>query len=85
MQKMCTKSQRPLLYFGNEITQNIHGMQEILLKIRYFGKGLSKNPKTVNFLFFFRTQSLFMGKFIKNKTLLELVTSHSSGYKTSSQ
>ena len=51
----------------------------------YFGKGLSKNPKTVNFLFFFRTQSLLMDKVIKNKTLLELVTSHSSGYKASSQ
>ena len=34
-------------------------MQEILLKIRYFERGLSKNLNKVNF-FFFRTQSLLM-------------------------
>ena len=36
-------------------------------------------------LFFFRTQSLLMGKVIKNKRGLELVTSRSSGDKKSSQ
>ena len=35
--------------------------------------------------FFFQTQSLLMDKVIKNKRGLELVTSHSSGYKTSSK
>ena len=37
------------------------------------------------FYFFFRTQSLLMDKIIKNKRGLELVTGHSSGYKTSSE
>ena len=35
--------------------------------------------------FFFQTQSLLMDKVIKNKRDLELVTSHSSGYKLSSK
>ena len=34
------------------ITQNSYCMQEILLIIRYFEKGLSKSFKKVNFLFF---------------------------------
>ena len=46
-------------------------MQEILLKIRYFESGLSK--------------SLLTDKVIKNKRDVELVTSRSSGYKTSSE
>ena len=35
--------------------------------------------------FFFQTQSLLIGKVIKNKRSLELVTSFSSSYKTSSK
>ena len=35
------------------ITQNSHCMQEILLKIRFFEKGLSKSFKKVNFIFSF--------------------------------
>ena len=35
--------------------------------------------------FFFRTQSLLMDKVIKNKRGLELVTSRSSSYETSSE
>ena len=31
------------------VTQNSHCMQEILLKIRYFERGLSKSLKKVNF------------------------------------
>ena len=42
-------------------------MQEILLKIRYFKRGLLKSLKKVNFIFFFRTQSLLMDKVIKTK------------------
>ena len=57
-------------------------MQEILLKIRHFERGLSKSFKKGNY-FFFWTQSLSMDKIIKNKRGLELVTSCSSGYKTS--
>ena len=59
-------------------------MQEVLLKIRYFERGLSKRLKKDNY-FLFRTQSLLMDKIIKNKRGLELVTSHSSGCETSSE
>ena len=44
-----------------------------------------KKPLKSQLYFFFQIQSLLMGKFIKNKTDLELVTSHSSGYETSSE
>ena len=60
-------------------------MQEILVKIRYFERGLSKAFKKVNFIFFFPTQSFLMDKAIKNKRKLELVTSPSLGYETSSE
>ena len=53
-------------------------MQEILLKIRYFERRLSKSLKKVK-------SSLLMDKIIKNKRSTELVTSRSSGYKTSSE
>ena len=43
-----------------------------------------KSLKTV-FHFFFKTQSLLMDKIIKSKRDLELVTSHSLGYKTNSE
>ena len=52
-------------------------MQEILLKIRYFERGLSKSLKKVNFIFSFE----LMGKININKRGVELVTSCSSGYK----
>ena len=42
-------------------------MQEILLKIRYFERGLSKSLKNVNFIFFYQTQSLLMDKLSKTK------------------
>ena len=48
-------------------------------------RGLSKTFKKVNYIFFFPTQSLSMDKIIKNKRGLKLVTSLSSGYKTSSK
>ena len=57
-------------------------MQEILLKIRYFERGL---PKNLKLYFFFRAQSLLMDKIIKSKMGLELATSRSSGYWTSSE
>ena len=40
-------------------------MQEVVLKVRYFERGLSKSLKKVNF--FFLTESLLMDKIIKNK------------------
>ena len=81
MEKSCRKwapkpSPRPLFYFG------CHCMQEILLKIRYFERALSKTFKKV---FFFRTQFPLMDKVMKNKRELELMTSLSSGQETSSQ
>ena len=48
-----------------------------------FGRRLSKNLKKV--YFFFRTQSFLMDRVIRNKKGLELVTSHSLGYKISSE
>ena len=59
-------------------------MQEIILKIRYFERDNQKALQKLT-LFFFRTQSLLMDKVIKNKRGLELVTSRSSGHKTSSE
>ena len=44
-------SPRPFSF--SSITQNSHCMQEILLKIRYFERGLSKSLKMVNFIFSF--------------------------------
>ena len=41
-------------------------MQEILLKIRYFERGLSKSLKKVT-CFFFRTQSFLMEKIVKKQ------------------
>ena len=40
-------------------------MQEIILKIRYFERGLSKCLKKVNFIGFFLTQSLLLDKIMK--------------------
>ena len=57
-------------------------MQEILLKVRYFERGLSKILKKVKF-FSFQTQPLLIDNIIKNKSGLELVTSRSSGYEIS--
>ena len=58
-------------------------MQEFLLKIKYFERGLSKS--LIKLYFFFQTQSLLMDKVIKSKRGLELVIGHSSGYETSSK
>ena len=52
-------------------------MQEILLKIRYFERGLSESRKIVNFN--------FSSEVIKNKRGVELVTSRFWGYETSSE
>ena len=51
-------------------------MQEIFLKIRYVKTGLSKSLKIVNFIFLSNQE---------NKRDLELLTSQSSGYETSSE
>ena len=59
-------------------------MQEILLKIRYFERGLLKPFKKVNFIFSFEPSS-FNGQTYQKQKGPELKTSRSSGYETSSQ
>ena len=59
-------------------------MQEILLKIKYFERGLSKTLKKVNFIFSFEPSTFKWTKLSKKKGL-ELVTSRYLDYKTSSQ
>ena len=44
-----------------------------------------KKPWKSQLYFFLHTQSLLIGRIIKNKRGLELVTSHFSGYETSSK
>ena len=56
---------------------------QILLRVRYFERASSKTRKNV--YFFFRTQAPVMGRIIKNKRGQKLMTSCSSGYKTSSE
>ena len=58
-------------------------MQEIPLKVIYFERGLSKSLKKGIF-FSLLNPVLPIDKTIKNKRGLKLVTSRSSGYKTSS-
>ena len=59
--------------------QSLHA----ILKIRYFERGLSKNLKKVNFIFPLNPVP-FHGQSYQKKGL-ELVTSCSSSYKTSSE
>ena len=61
-------------------------MQEIILKITHFERGLSKKIfKKSEFYFFFRAQFFLINKIMKNKRGLKLVTSLPSGCKTSSE
>ena len=59
-------------------------MQEILLKIKYSERGLSKTLKKVNFIFSFEP-SPFKWTKLSKKRGLEQVTSGSLDYETSSQ
>ena len=53
MQNMFTKRQpRPLFNFAKK-NKNSHCTQEILLKIKYFERGLSKSLEKVKFIFSF--------------------------------
>ena len=86
MEKSCRKcvpkaSPRSLFNFAKQ-TKTTIVCKEFFLKIRCFERGLSKNLKKVNFIFFFRTQYLLMDKVIK-KRRLELVSGCSSDYETS--
>ena len=51
-------SPRPLINFGNWLKTAFAYKKLIILKIRYFEKGLSKSLKKVNFVFSFEP-SLF--------------------------
>ena len=56
VEKSCKKcaakvSTRPLYNFSKYITQNSDSMQEILLKVRYFERELSKTLKEGNLFF----------------------------------
>ena len=62
-------------------SQNSHCIQEILFLKRYFERGLSQYLKKL--ALFFLSNPLPLDKVIKNKRGLQLVTSRSSGYKTS--
>ena len=73
-------SPRPLLILVQKPKQPLQAKYPVKT---YFEYRLSKSLKKVNF--FFRAQSLSVDKVMKNKQGLELVTSHSSGYKTSSE
>ena len=59
-------------------------MQEILLKIRNSKEDYQKALKKFNF-FFLLNPVPFNGQDYEKQKGLELVTSHSSGYKTSSE
>ena len=85
MEKLYRKSApkaspRLLFYFGKQPKTAI-----ICKKLFYFERGLSKTFLKSKLYLFFSTQSLLMDKVIKNKRDLELVTSLSSGSKTSSK
>ena len=59
-------------------------MQEIILKIRYFKRGLLKTLKKVNFIFSFNPVP-FNGQSYQKKKGPEVVTSPSSGHEISSE
>ena len=85
IEKSCSKwapkvSPRPLFNFGKWLRTAITCKKFL----RYFERGLSKSLKKVNFSFLL-THFLLMDKVIKKKRGLELLISHSSGYKISSE
>ena len=49
------------------ITQNSHYMQEILLKIRYFERRLSKGLKKIKFIFSSEPSPISWKKLLKTK------------------
>ena len=86
MEKSCRKcaaSPRPLFYFGKQPKTAI-ACKEFLQKQDIL-EGIIKSLLKIKLYFFFPDQSLLIDKVIKNKKGLELVTSPSSGYKTSSK
>ena len=76
-------SPRLLFILVNNPKQPFHARNSFKNKI--FWKGIIIKLLKSKLYFFFPTQSLLMEKVIKNKGSLELGTSPSSGYKTSSK
>ena len=74
-------SPRPLFYFGTQPKTAIACKN--FLKNKIFWKAIKKNLLKSKLYFFFPAQFPLMEKIIKNKRDLKLVTSTSSGYKTS--
>ena len=60
----------PFSILLNNLKQPLHAINSFKNKV--FWKRIIKNPYKVNFIFFFRTQSLSMDKVIKNKRGLEV-------------
>ena len=88
MEKLCRKcapkaSPRSLFNFANNPRQTLDAGNSF--ENKKFWKMIIKKPWKSQLYFFFRTESLFMDKVIKNKRALELVTSRSSGYEISSE
>ena len=77
------KASDSFLVLPNRQKQPLHARNSFSNNI--FWKRIIKMPLKRWLDFFFQTQSLLMDKVIKNKRDLELVTSHSSGYKLSSK
>ena len=87
MEKSCRicapkASPTPIFILVNGPKQPLHARN--CLKIWYFERELSKTLKKVNFIFSFESGPFWWTKLSKIRGL-ELVTSHSSGYKTSSE
>ena len=88
MEKSCRKyapnaSPRPLFYFGKQPKTAI-ACKKFFLKWDIL-KGDHQKPFKKLTLFFLSNPIPFNGQSYKNKRGLELVSSHSSGSKTSSQ
>ena len=73
----------PFFILVNNPKQSLHARN--FFKNKIFWKGIIKNFLKSWLYFFFQTLCPLTDKVIKNKRGLELVTSRSSGYKTSSQ
>ena len=67
----------------NNPKESLHARN--IFKIRYFERGLSKTLKKLTYIFLCWTLSILMDKVIQNKRGLELVTSHTLGYKITKQ
>ena len=80
--RKCITKALPILTSVNEPKQPLHARN---FETRYFERGLSKTVKKENFIFSFEPSRSYWARLWKFKRSLELVTSRSPGYKTSSE